>query len=78
MDIGLPDLNGFEFAKRARSMDISVPLIALTGYGQQADRDKVQKAGFDLHLVKPIQPQQVALSINELLCSARRRISSVN
>ena len=63
VDIGLPDLNGFEFAKRARSKRPEIVLFALTGYGQSSDRIKVKEAGFDLHLVKPIQPDQVSTEI---------------
>ena len=70
VDIGLPDLNGFEFAKRARDLQPEIILIALTGYGQDSDRIKVREAGFDLHLVKPIEPEQVASEIERLLEAA--------
>ena len=55
LDIGLPGLSGFELAKRIRLSDKlkSVVLIALTGYGQESDRQLSRQAGFDHHLVKP-------------------------
>ena len=60
VDIGLPDLNGYDVAKEIRKMD-SQPelLVALTGYGQRKDRDHVLAAGFDLHFVKPIEPNDL-------------------
>ena len=55
LDIGLPGLNGFEVAQRIRQQPAlqHVVLIALTGYGQESDRQQSQEAGFDHHLVKP-------------------------
>ena len=56
VDIGLPDIDGFEVAKRLRSRDPngSTLLVALTGYGQAEDRTRSRQAGFDHHLVKPV------------------------
>jgi len=55
LDIGLPRLNGYEVAARIRALPFGsrVLLIALTGWGQDADRDRATDAGFDVHLVKP-------------------------
>jgi CheY-like chemotaxis protein len=57
VDIGLPTMSGYDVAreirKELRSTDIF--LVALTGYGQQQDREAVVSAGFDQHLVKPIE-----------------------
>ena len=65
VDIGLPDLNGFEVATKIRSFDQQPKLlIALTGYGQKEDRNKAIAAGFDLHLVKPIQPDELVATIS--------------
>jgi signal transduction histidine kinase/CheY-like chemotaxis protein len=54
VDIGLPDMNGYQLAGalRARSRG-ALRLIALTGYGQAADKQRAEAAGFDLHLTKP-------------------------
>ncbi|WP_437963007.1 chemotaxis protein CheB (plasmid) [Sorangium sp. So ce119] len=56
VDIGLPGIDGLEFARRVRErrQHEDVYLIALTGYGQQNDREKAREAGFDEHLVKPV------------------------
>ena len=55
-DIEMPDINGYELARRLRRMPEmdSVVLVALTGYGQEQDRQKAAEAGFDYHLVKPV------------------------
>ena len=55
VDIGLPLLDGYEVARRVRAaLGRSIFLIALTGYGQPQDRQRSSDAGFDLHLVKPV------------------------
>jgi CheY-like chemotaxis protein len=56
LDIGLPEMNGYELAQRLRAMPHleGMRLIALTGYGQAEDRQRAQAAGFDDHLVKPV------------------------
>lgn len=58
MDIGMPKLNGYEAAKRIRESPWGqgLALVALTGWGQDNDRKKSADAGFDLHLVKPVDP----------------------
>jgi DNA-binding response OmpR family regulator len=55
LDIGLPGLNGYKVAKWIRKQSIlrGVVLVALTGYGQETDRQTSLKAGFNYHLVKP-------------------------
>jgi CheY-like chemotaxis protein len=56
VDIGLPELNGYEVARRIRTKHIAdeTCLVALTGYGQSADRNKALEAGFAHHLTKPV------------------------
>ena len=58
LDIGLPKLDGFEVARRLRSggKNREILLVALTGYGQEGDRALSRDAGFDHHLVKPVEP----------------------
>ena len=62
VDIGLPELDGYQVAERVRSRlsDKSVKLVALTGYGRQADHRAVMEAGFDEHLVKPVSPEDLS------------------
>jgi PAS domain S-box-containing protein len=59
LDIGLPGMSGYEVARQLRANDAlrGVLLLAMTGYGQQADRKRAHDAGFDRHLTKPVDPQ---------------------
>jgi two-component system CheB/CheR fusion protein len=67
LDIGLPEMDGYTVARRLRAMapDESPTIVALTGYGQAADRDRAASAGFDEFLVKPVEPRL----LNQLLRS---------
>jgi CheY-like chemotaxis protein/nitrogen-specific signal transduction histidine kinase len=64
IDIGLPELNGYDVARGIRSENTvwakSVTLVAVTGYGRDSDRERALAAGFDAHLVKPIDPDVLA------------------
>ena len=57
MDIGMPNVDGIEATRRIRALSLPVQpvVVALTGWGQQSDRDRSRAAGFDHHLVKPIE-----------------------
>lgn len=61
LDIGLPDMNGYEVARHLRQQPQTkdVKLIAMTGYGQDSDRQRSQEAGCEHHLVKPVDPQKL-------------------
>jgi len=61
LDIGMPDLSGYEVARRLRqeSWAKSLQLIALTGWGQDRDRRQAFEAGFDHHLSKPVDPDKL-------------------
>jgi signal transduction histidine kinase/ActR/RegA family two-component response regulator len=61
LDIGLPHVNGYDLAQRLREMPATENsvLTAVTGWGQQADRDRAREAGFDHHLVKPVDFEQI-------------------
>lgn len=58
LDIGLPGMDGFEVARKLREQEWmdGVMLVAMTGYGQEEDRRRSKEAGFDHHMVKPIDP----------------------
>ncbi|HEV7505191.1 MAG TPA: response regulator [Thermoanaerobaculia bacterium] len=60
-DIGLPGMDGYAVARSLRGDPAmrSARLIALTGYGRETDRQRTQEAGFDLHLVKPVEPLEL-------------------
>jgi two-component system CheB/CheR fusion protein len=61
VDVGLPRLDGYEVARRIRATPErhGMLLVALTGYGLVEDRDRALRAGFDLHLVKPVDPEKL-------------------
>jgi CheY-like chemotaxis protein len=67
LDIGMPDMTGYEVARTLRQQlwARSTRLIALTGWGQQVDKDLAQAAGFDLHLTKPADPEAVLAGLAE-------------
>jgi CheY-like chemotaxis protein len=62
IDIGLPGIDGYEVARRLREHPVGrrLRLVALTGYGLPEDRERAMAAGFDLHLVKPVDPAALA------------------
>jgi PAS domain S-box-containing protein len=66
LDIGLPKLNGYEVARRIREQPWGkrIMLVALTGWGQDQDRQKSRDAGFDAHLVKPVDPAALLKLLN--------------
>jgi CheY-like chemotaxis protein/two-component sensor histidine kinase len=64
IDLGLPDISGYEVARRLRaSCGRRTALIALTGYGQAADRQRAFEAGFDAHLTKPVTAERLQQAI---------------
>jgi CheY-like chemotaxis protein len=65
-DIGLPGMDGFQVASTLRRTPetAAVRLIAVTGYGQEEDRRRALEAGFDVHLVKPVDPQKLLGYLN--------------
>jgi CheY-like chemotaxis protein len=64
VDIGLPELDGYAVARRLRAaLGARVTLVALTGYGQTEDRRRASEAGFDAHLVKPVDPDVLSRAL---------------
>jgi len=68
-DIGMPDMNGYELATALRELGAynQTPLIAVTGYSEYDDRGRAVRAGFNVHLTKPIEPTQLLTLMSELL-----------
>ena len=68
LDIGLPKLNGYQVARRIREQPWGkrIALVALTGWGQNEDREKSRNSGFDTHLVKPVDPNVLLKLLSEL------------
>jgi CheY-like chemotaxis protein len=69
LDIGLPEMDGYEVARRLRADPTlrGTLLVALTGYGQESDRQRAREAGFDYHLTKPVDPQELERLLSTLL-----------
>jgi CheY-like chemotaxis protein/two-component sensor histidine kinase len=66
LDIGLPVMDGYELARRLRELlGTGVKLVALTGYGQDRDRAASRAAGFDEHLVKPVELEQIVALLHD-------------
>jgi CheY-like chemotaxis protein len=68
-DIGMPAMNGYELAEALRRLPNyrDIPLIAVTGYTEYDDRGRAQRAGFNAHLIKPIDPSQLLNLMSQLL-----------
>jgi CheY-like chemotaxis protein len=68
LDIGLPGMDGYEVARRLRAQQRveSMRVVAITGYGQQSDRERAREAGFDEHLVKPVDPDALHEVLGEV------------
>jgi signal transduction histidine kinase/ActR/RegA family two-component response regulator len=65
VDIGLPGMDGCEVARRLRAAcDRAIRLVALSGYGQESDQRRVREAGFDVHLVKPADLDQILRAVS--------------
>lgn len=71
IDIGLPGIDGYQVVEQLRAHAGELPpvLVAVTGYGRIEDRDRMEQAGFDAHLIKPVEPMR----IQEIMARARRR-----
>jgi CheY-like chemotaxis protein len=66
VDIGLPGMDGYEVARMARQQaDLATRLVALTGYGQAADRQRSFQAGFDDFVVKPVDPARLTQILSD-------------
>src|SRR5690606_23044137 len=68
LDIGLPVIDGYELARRLHEHPAleNLPLLAITGYGQEGDRRRSREAGFSAHLVKPVDLQEMQSLLGSL------------
>jgi CheY-like chemotaxis protein len=72
LDLGLPGIDGFEVCRRLREAGLlKTVIIAVTGFGQDEDRRKSQAVGFDAHMVKPVDPDDLVRKIAESLKQRR-------
>jgi CheY-like chemotaxis protein len=72
VDLGLPTVDGYEVARQIRAaLGLAAPLlIALTGYGAPEQRSQALAAGFDLHIVKPVEPERLSALLEEYAARA--------
>lgn len=65
IDIGMPGMDGYEVARHLRALPANgaLRIVAVTGWGQESDRAKSKAAGFDMHLVKPVDAEQLAQAV---------------
>jgi CheY-like chemotaxis protein len=66
-DIGMPDVNGFELLRRVRALGMArggkVPAIALTAFARSEDRTRALRAGFLVHVSKPVDPSELVATV---------------
>jgi two-component system CheB/CheR fusion protein len=74
LDIGLPGMNGYEVARQMRALPAldRALLVALTGFGGEADRRRSRASGFDVHLVKPVEMTALQALLAEGAIPCRR------
>ena len=74
IDLGLPGMDGYEVARtiRERLTGGEIFLVALTGYSDDADRARTEQAGFDVHLVKPVESAALARLLSQVASTAAR------
>jgi len=68
LDIGMPDVNGYELARQLRKLPLpaKLTLIAVTGWGREGDKARAIEAGFDYHFTKPVDPEQLFELLREV------------
>jgi PAS domain S-box-containing protein len=64
LDIGLPRISGYEIAQRIKSSHPSISVVALSGYGRSEDKQRAVAAGFDAHLLKPVDFEELRALLN--------------
>ncbi len=67
IDIGMPEMDGYATVVALRAFGHTLPAVALSGYGQQEDKDKALQAGFTSHITKPAGAAELRLALTALL-----------
>ena len=75
VDIGMPHMSGYEVARSLRSSGSNLTLVAVTGWGTERDVAEAFSAGFDLHITKPAQPEDIQGIVRELCGHGRGGLS---
>jgi CheY-like chemotaxis protein len=74
LDIGMPDMTGYEVARRVRAepWGAGIFMLAITGWGQEEDKERARAAGFDQHMTKPVDADAVEQKLRAFLDSRHR------
>ena len=70
MDIGLPDIDGYDVCREMRQYEVMrgySPIVGLTGYNSKEDNDRAALAGMDDMLIKPVKPEELAVAMNKCI-----------
>ena len=78
IDLGLPDMDGCDVARRIRRVTNDIALVALTGYGQENDRQRALAAGFDAYMLKPSDCDALDRQIRTLTEPIRTTVSRLH
>jgi CheY-like chemotaxis protein len=62
-DIGMPETDGYDLLKQLRALSADIPAVALTAYARSEDRTRALRAGFRIHIAKPVEPAELAVSV---------------
>jgi CheY-like chemotaxis protein len=71
-DIGMPGTDGYDLIREVRARYGNLPAVALTAFARSADRKRAMLAGFQLHVAKPIEPQELIVTLASLVGRAQR------
>jgi hypothetical protein len=70
-DLGMPDEDGYSLLRRVREWEgehgVHIPAVALTAYGRSEDRKRAVRAGFEMHVAKPVEPDELAVVIASIV-----------
>jgi CheY-like chemotaxis protein len=66
-DIGMPDMDGYQLLRRVRSLDAKITAVAVTAFADSEDRVRALQAGYNMHVAKPIDPQELIKAVAALV-----------
>jgi CheY-like chemotaxis protein len=66
-DIGMPDMDGYELLRRVRSWDAKISAVVVTAFAGSEDRVRALQAGYNMHVAKPIEPQELIKAVAALV-----------
>jgi CheY-like chemotaxis protein len=67
LDLGMPDMNGYQVAERMKAVKPEVPIILVSGWGEDVDRERVRASGIAMTLGKPFKPDDLARTLRSVV-----------